>query len=60
MSARGYEEGGGGFAVHEHWHDHGDIGQMGAAVIGRVERINIASVYGAFTPRQDCAHAFTH
>src|SRR4030095_2530838 len=28
--------------VVEHWCHHGDVGQMGAAVVGRVEHIDIA------------------
>ena len=47
MAARGDEEGGRVAAIREHRHDHGDVGQMRAAAIGRVEHIGVAAADAA-------------
>ena len=47
VAARRDKPGGRGIAVDEHRHDHGDVGQMGAAAIGRVEHIDVARLHAA-------------
>jgi hypothetical protein len=47
VAARRDEEGGRFVAIDEHRHDHGDVGQVRAAAIGRVERIYVARQHAA-------------
>ena len=59
MAARGGEEQQPPVGA-EHRHDHRDVGQMGAAVVGVVQRVDVARPQAVAAQAQDRAHALAH